>query len=189
MTELILQQAEYPDIVFQPGDVAGYTFPRAEIRVITPIKPDIRSEIKRFLEIEKEIETFRATILLQFKTEKGIEEERVEIWRRLTAESRRFAGHQVRCQLNRRAAVATSLRTPPALGARRRSTREKNPHLPYGRPIEASEVGSLPLFIPVRENQVCGTHGSMAESLLTERSKIRVCSRLPRCPSSLACLS
>jgi len=48
--------------------------------------------------------------------------------------SRQFAGRQVRCRLNRRAAVATSLR----------STRVINPRLPYGRPIKASEVGNFP---------------------------------------------
>ena len=80
--ELLLSSLrdKYPDIVFQPGDVAGYTSPRAVIRVMTPIESAIRLEIKRFLELEKANETFGATILLQFKTEKGIEEERVEIW-------------------------------------------------------------------------------------------------------------
>ena len=48
--------------------------------------------------------------------------------------SRQFAGRQVRCRLNRRAAVASSLQ----------ATRDKNPRLPYGRPIKTSEVGSFP---------------------------------------------
>ena len=44
------------------------------------------------------------------------------------------AGRQVRCRLNRRAAVATSLP----------STRDKYPRTPCGRPIKASEVGNFP---------------------------------------------
>ena len=59
--------------------------------------------------------------------------------------SRRFAGRQVRCRLNRRAAVATSLQTPPAISARRPTTRDKkNPRIPYGRPIKSGEVGRFP---------------------------------------------
>lgn len=73
-------RGKYPDIDFQPGDVAGYTSPRAVIQVLTPIESAIRVEIRRFLELEKANETFGAIILLQFKTEKGIEEVRVEIW-------------------------------------------------------------------------------------------------------------
>lgn len=45
-----------------------------------------------------------------------------------------FAGRQVRCRLNRRAAVARSLS----------STRDKNPRSPYGRPIKRNEVGRFP---------------------------------------------
>jgi hypothetical protein len=86
------------------------------------------------------------------------------------ARSRRLAGRQVRCRLGRRAAVAMSLRTPPAVGVRRRSTRDKNPRLPYGRPIKASEVGIARTSTtprkrsPKRAGAMRVTHGSITGS-------------------------
>ncbi len=88
--------------------------------------------------------------------------------------SRPFAGRQVRCRLNRRAAVATSLQ----------STRDIHPRLPYGRPIKASEVGSFPYSL----NCLYGRRTEASRDR-SARPKFRDCSRLPWWRSSLACLS
>jgi hypothetical protein len=63
-------KVQYPNFVFQPGDVAGYPSPRAHIRVMTPIEPAIRLEIRQFLEIEKVNGNFEVLIWLEFNAEK-----------------------------------------------------------------------------------------------------------------------
>jgi hypothetical protein len=70
------------------------------------------------------------------------------------ARPRRFAGRQVRCRLNRRAAVATSLSSTRA---------KKNPRLPCSRPIKSSEVGSF----TYRSNDLYGRRTEASRDPLT----------------------
>jgi hypothetical protein len=106
--------------------------------------------------------------------------------------SRHFAGRQVRCWLNRRAAVATSLRTlalrrGPGMVSTTRSVVQLVIRFPAYRTAGQSKRRGRE-FTVLRVG-VRVTHGSITESLLAERSKIRVFSRLPWWRSSLACLS